>query len=179
MITSIFLSQTKSTNKKIVSPYAGTGMPGEQGEQGPPGYEGPKGFKGATGPPGSGGVRGPRGIDGVDGAPGKIGPSGATGLKGYRGRRGAPGPRGPPGPPGPPGCMCNNVIIRLDKYGFVKKAHALYFNKFGIVNGNFTMLSGTYSKNKPTKYKYSPRPASILSDRTVYYTPNITCVKGT
>ena len=176
-----FLSQTRNTlttDRKPTLSYVGTGIPGEQGDQGPHGYEGPKGFKGATGLPGDDGVRGPRGIDGVDGVPGKTGPNGVTGLKGFPGEKGLPGPRGPPGPPGPPGCVCNNVIIKLDKYGFVKKTRPLLYNKFGIVKSNFTILSGTYSNYTRTKDKYTPTQRKFESDRTVYYTPNITCVKG-
>jgi len=173
-----FLSQTRNTlttDRSLILPYAGIGTPGEQGDQGPPGYQGPKGFKGATGPPGRNGVRGPSGINGANGIPGKSGPNGVIGPKGYPGRQGPPGPRGPPGPPGPPGCVCNNVVIKLDKYGFVKKTRPLSYNKFGIVKANFTMLSGKYSKYTQTKENYN---SNFKSDRIVYYTPNITCVKG-
>ena len=123
-------------------------------------------------------MRGPRGIDGTDGVPGKSGPDGVSGLKGYPGPQGPPGPRGPPGPPGLPGCMCNNVVIKLDQYGFVKRTRPLLYNKFGVVKTNFTMLSGTYSSYTKTKEKYIPRPTNFESDKIVYYTPNITCVKG-
>lgn len=51
---------------------------------------------------------------------GKTGPFGAPGPKGPTGAKGPRGPTGPPGPPGLPGCVCNNLIIYQDRYGFVR-----------------------------------------------------------
>ena len=59
------------------------------------------------------------GYRGADGVTGRTGPSGLPGPKGFAGWRGLPGNAGPPGPPGPPGCVCNNLIIYLDRYGFL------------------------------------------------------------
>ena len=59
------------------------------------------------------------GYRGVDGVTGRTGPSGLPGPKGFVGWRGLPGNTGPPGPPGPPGCVCNNLILYLDRYGFL------------------------------------------------------------
>ena len=59
------------------------------------------------------------GYRGVNGVTGRTGPSGLPGPKGYAGWRGLPGNAGPPGPPGPPGCVCNNLILYLDRYGFL------------------------------------------------------------
>ena len=76
---------------------------------------------GETGSPGSPGARGPKGFKGVNGVTGRAGSNGKQGDKGRLGRRGLPGPTGPPGPPGPSGCVCNNLIILLNRYGFVKR----------------------------------------------------------
>ena len=59
------------------------------------------------------------GYRGADGVTGRTGPSGLPGPKGFAGWRGIPGNAGPPGPPGPPGCVCNNLILYLDRYGFL------------------------------------------------------------
>ena len=59
------------------------------------------------------------GYRGADGVTGRTGSGGLPGLKGFAGWRGLPGNAGPPGPPGPPGCVCNNLIIYLDRYGFL------------------------------------------------------------
>jgi len=59
------------------------------------------------------------GYRGADGVTGRTGPAGRPGPKGFPGWRGLPGNAGPPGPPGPPGCVCNNLIIYTDKYGFL------------------------------------------------------------
>ncbi|XP_065921053.1 collagen alpha-1(I) chain-like isoform X2 [Dysidea avara] len=103
----------------------GSGMPGEPGEPGPQGYRGSPGPRGPLGPSGDPGIRGSRGFDGADGVRGRDGPAGTTGTKGLRGKQGLPGPDGPPGPPGPPGCVCNNLFILLDDYGFVKNTSSV------------------------------------------------------
>ena len=59
------------------------------------------------------------GYRGANGVTGRTGPSGLPGPKGYSGWRGLPGNAGPPGLPGPPGCVCNNLILYLDRYGFL------------------------------------------------------------
>ena len=59
------------------------------------------------------------GYRGADGVTGRTGPSGLPGPKGFAGWRGLPGSAGPPGPPGQPGCVCNNLILYLDRYGFL------------------------------------------------------------
>ena len=79
---------------------------------------GPPGLKGDLG------LSGPKGFEGAVGAQGRNGHSGTPGIKGSRGKQGLPGPDGPPGPPGPPGCVCNNLFIALDDYGFVKNTFA-------------------------------------------------------
>ena len=95
---------------------------GFKGQRGHIGFRGPKGtpgLRGSAGSPGSPGVKGPMGYRGADGVTGRTGPSGLQGPKGFAGYRGLPGNAGPPGPPGPPGCVCNNLIIYLDRYGFL------------------------------------------------------------
>ena len=95
------------------------GLKGQRGDVGFRGPKGPPGLRGSAGSPGSPGVKGPIGYRGADGVTGRTGPSGLQGPKGFAGYRGLPGNAGPPGPPGPPGCVCNNLIIYLDRYGFL------------------------------------------------------------
>ena len=95
------------------------GSKGQYGEKGFPGPKGAPGYRGHPGFPGSPGAKGPKGYRGVNGVTGRTGRSGLTGSKGYAGFRGLPGNAGPPGPPGPPGCACNNLVLYLDRYGFL------------------------------------------------------------
>jgi len=53
---------------------------------------------------------------GADGVTERTGSTGHPGPKGFPGWRGLPGNAGPPGPPG---CVCNNLIIYTDRYGFL------------------------------------------------------------
>ena len=108
-------SEDRTLSPKTRSFYYLTsyGSKGQRGSKGPPGH------KGNAGPPGLPGVKGPMGYRGADGVTGRTGPSGLPGPKGFAGWRGIPGNAGPPGPPGPPGCVCNNLIIYLDRYGFL------------------------------------------------------------
>ncbi|XP_065892786.1 uncharacterized protein [Dysidea avara] len=110
-----------------------SGTPGEPGDPGPQGFRGSLGSKGLRGPSGDPGTRGPRGYDGPDGVRGRPGQNGSPGVKGVHGSRGLPGLDGPQGPPGPPGCVCNNLFILLDDYGFVKNSFStLPQNSTGI-----------------------------------------------
>ena len=95
------------------------GYKGQRGEKGFHGPRGPPGYRGEAGPSGLPGAKGPVGYGGANGVPGRTGPSGLPGPKGFAGLRGLPGNPGPPGPPGPSGCVCNNLIIYLDRYGFL------------------------------------------------------------
>ena len=95
------------------------GSKGQHGDTGLRGPKGPPGYRGKIGSPGLPGVKGLMGYRGADGVTGRTGPSGLPGPKGFAGLRGLPGNAGPPGPPGPPGCVCNNLIIYLDRYGFL------------------------------------------------------------
>ena len=92
---------------------------GQDGEKGFPGSKGIPGYRGHPGSTGSPGPKGRMGYRGVYGVTGRTGRSGLTGPKGSAGFRGLPGNAGPPGPPGPPGCACNNLVIYLDRYGFL------------------------------------------------------------
>ena len=102
----------------------GNGIPSKKGPRGPQGQKGHQGSAGEKGSRGNPGIRGPKGYKGKKGVSGRTGSNGDPGSKGRLGQRGIPGPRGPPGPPGPPGCVCNNLIILLDKYGFVKHSES-------------------------------------------------------
>ena len=136
-----------SSGKKILSTRSGGGIPGSPG---PRGYRGPLGQMGGNGSPGSLGDQGPKGFEGAKGFRGEYGVQGMTGIKGQLGRQGRPGPVGPPGPPGPPGCLCNNLIIVLNNYGFVQESYS-----------SFVM-----DKQENTSAE-------------LFYKPNITCIRGT
>ena len=142
----------------------GNGIPGRPGPRGPRGPQGPPGSVGRTGLPGSPGMRGPRGFKGVNGVPGKPGSYGKQGIKGRPGRRGSPGPTGPRGPPGPPGCVCNNLVILLDKYGFVSRT-----TKASTLNNVLTKSKHKDGWAERTKPKNTTK---------FFYEPNITCVRS-
>jgi len=120
-----------------------------------------------TGSPGYPGRRGPKGYKGANGVLGRTGSNGKPGSKGRHGRRGLPGPTGPPGPPGPPGCMCNNLIIMLDKYGFVSKS----------------IRASTLSNLGRTKQGHNWTGKTEQEDTEAgsgfFYKPNITCIRST
>ena len=97
----------------------GYGIKVQRGDIGSRGPKGPPGHRGNAGSPGLPGVKGPMGYRGANGVTGRTGPSGLPGPKGYTGWRGLPGNAGPPGLPGPSGCVCNNLILYLDRYGFL------------------------------------------------------------
>ena len=103
-----------------------SGIPGKPGPQGPRGEKGPPGSIGETGSPGKRGKQGPKGFKGVNGVPGRTGSNGKQGEKGKHGPQGFLGPTGLPGPPGPQGCVCNNLIILLNKYGFVTRNSSIF-----------------------------------------------------
>jgi len=142
----LFLQSVDSSAAKVPrmksAPHE-TGVPGQPGDPGPPGYRGSPGSRGPIGPSGEPGMRGPRGYDGVDGVRGRSGQSGTPGLKGQRGKQGLPGADGPPGPPGPSGCVCNNMFIVLDDYGFLK-------NTFSTLPPNIIGI----------KYRPEPQPCN-------------------
>ena len=107
-------------------------------------------------------MRGQKGVKGIKGTTGRTGSNGKPGDKGRLGRQGLPGPTGPPGPPGPPGCVCNNLIILLDKYGFVKKNTEVPINKvLGRTN---------VGDNRSEKPNHSTQ---------FIFKPNITCIRST
>ena len=108
---------------------------------------------GATGQKGDPGMRGLKGFKGVNGVPGKPGYNGKQGIKGQPGQQGLPGPTGPRGPPGPPGCVCNNLIILLDKYGFVSR----------------TAKASTMDQAGSSKQ---------TNESEFFYKPNITCIRS-
>ena len=141
----------------------GNGFPGRPGARGPRGQRGPPGSIGATGSPGIPGVRGPKGFQGANGVPGRTGSNGKPGSKGPLGQKGFPGPTGPPGPPGPPGCVCNNLIIMLDKYGFVSRS---------------TRPSTLTNLLRTNQNKILPDTGSKNNETGFIFKPNITCVRS-
>ena len=116
----------KAEHRKSSQSRDRSGIPGRPGPRGPHGEKGPTGSIGETGSPGSQGTKGSKGFRGVKGVPGRTGSNGKPGDKGRHGRQGFRGPTGPPGPPGPPGCVCNNLIILLNKYGFVTRNSSIF-----------------------------------------------------
>ena len=108
--------ESKPSSPKTRSFYypTGYGSKGQRGDTGSREPKGPPGYRGKAGSPGLPGVKGPMGYRGADGVTGRTGPSGLSEPKGFAGWRGLPGNAGPPGPPG---CVCNNLIIYLDRYG--------------------------------------------------------------
>ena len=119
----IFYLQYQSrffTKQQPLNQPIGFGLKGQHGSRGARGPTGPKGHRGKGGINGVDGIRGPKGFRGVDGVIGKTGPYGPPGPKGPVGPKGPRGPTGPPGPPGPSGCVCNNIKIFQDRYGFVR-----------------------------------------------------------
>ena len=109
----------KHSKKRSFYYPTGYGFERQHGEKGFPGPKGVPGNRGHPGFAGSPGAKGPNGYSGVNGVTGRTGHSGLTGPKGFAGFRGLPGNAGPPGPPGPPGCACDNLILYLDRYGFL------------------------------------------------------------
>ena len=95
---------------------------------------------------------GPKGFRGVKGVSGRNGSNGKQGEKGDLGPQGLLGPTGPPGPPGPPGCVCNNLIILLNRYGFVRRYSS--------------MLGQTKGEDK------------FSTSNELLFKPNITCIRS-
>ena len=147
------------------------GRPGPRGPRGPKGFPGSVGEKGSLGSPGR---RGPKGLKGDKGVSGRTGSYGKPGSKGRLGQQGIPGPTGPPGPRGPPGCVCNNLIILLDKYGFVRRnTRVPDLNIFNL------------ARIRPnTKILDLPISDGDWNERTnqstgLFFKPNITCIRST
>ena len=159
VFTCIQAQEDVEAGRLIFSPISdGNGIPGRPGPRGAHGEKGPPGSIGETGSPGSLGSRGSKGFRGVNGVLGRTGSNGKPGGKGRLGRRGVPGPTGPPGPPGPPGCVCNNLIILLDKYGFVKR---------------YSELSSILGRTK-VEHNWERRNIST----GLFFKPNITCIRS-
>ena len=180
----------------------GNGRPGRPGPRGPRGPRGPPGSIGETGSPGTPGRRGPKGLKGVKGVLGRTGSNGNPGDKGQLGQQGVQGPTGPPGPPGPPGCVCNNLMIMLDKYGFVRRNIKVpELNIFKpdpkiltniksdptLPNPGDNLNGRTREGNVSTEFSFTlPTPGDDLSGRTkeedvsteFSFKPNVTCIRS-
>ena len=157
MHTLIFVQnkeEIKASRNTFLQRSGGNGTLRKQGPRGPRGQKGTQGSVGENGSPGSPGWRGPKGFKGNKGVSGRTGSNGKPGSKGRLGPPGIPGLTGPPGPPGPPGCVCNNLIILLDKYGFVRHTKSPDLR----VDGN-----GTKQENISTVF---------------YFKPNVTCIRS-